>query len=88
MLTVYKRSANAFEEQLWGFVCSASWKTGELSSIESAVTVIISDLLTVCVAKSQSAITVMTIELLPVCVVNLYKSSCYLCCVSFLHICE
>ncbi|GBL98377.1 hypothetical protein AVEN_187717-1 [Araneus ventricosus] len=48
---VYKRSANAFEEQLWSFVCSGNWKAGELSAIESAVTVIISELLSVCVAN-------------------------------------
>ncbi|GBM00539.1 hypothetical protein AVEN_200953-1 [Araneus ventricosus] len=41
-------------ERLWSFVCSASWKAGELSAIESAVIVVISDLLTVCVATSQS----------------------------------
>ncbi|GBN44364.1 hypothetical protein AVEN_126845-1, partial [Araneus ventricosus] len=31
------------------FVCSASWKAGELSVIESAVTVLFSDSLSVCV---------------------------------------
>ncbi|GBN43072.1 hypothetical protein AVEN_201040-1 [Araneus ventricosus] len=36
------------------FVCSASWKTGELRAIENAVIVVISDLMTVCVAKYQS----------------------------------
>ncbi|GBN98882.1 hypothetical protein AVEN_34282-1 [Araneus ventricosus] len=68
-------------ERLWSFVCSASWKAGELSAIESAVTVIMSDLLTVCVSKSESAVTVITNELLYVCVANLHKSycSCYLC---------
>ncbi|GBO03773.1 hypothetical protein AVEN_264652-1 [Araneus ventricosus] len=39
-------------ESLWSFVCRASWKAGELNAIESAVTVNISDLLSVCVAKS------------------------------------
>ncbi|GBN47248.1 hypothetical protein AVEN_215572-1 [Araneus ventricosus] len=42
-------------ERLWSFVCSASWKAGELSAIESAVIVVISDLVTLCVAKFQSA---------------------------------
>ncbi|GBM71019.1 hypothetical protein AVEN_56659-1 [Araneus ventricosus] len=42
-------------ERLWRFVCSASYEVGELSAIESAVIVVISELLTVCVAKSQSA---------------------------------
>ncbi|GBM51121.1 hypothetical protein AVEN_244172-1 [Araneus ventricosus] len=58
-------------ERLWSFVCSASWKAGELRAIESAVTVIISDFLTVCVAKSESAVTVIISELLSVCDVNL-----------------
>ncbi|GBO16524.1 hypothetical protein AVEN_88649-1 [Araneus ventricosus] len=82
--SVYKRRANAFEERLWSFVCSASWKADELSAIESTVTVI-SDLLTVCVSKSESAVTVITSELLSVCVANLYKSYCssYLCYVFF-----
>ncbi|GBN82815.1 hypothetical protein AVEN_202355-1 [Araneus ventricosus] len=39
-------------ERLWSFVCSASWKAGELSAFQSAVIVVVSDLLTVCVAKS------------------------------------
>ncbi|GBL94493.1 hypothetical protein AVEN_235593-1 [Araneus ventricosus] len=42
-------------ELLWSFVCSASLEAGELSAIESAIIVVISDFLTVCVAKSQSA---------------------------------
>ncbi|GBN87521.1 hypothetical protein AVEN_56239-1 [Araneus ventricosus] len=76
-------SANAFEEPLWSFVCSASWKAGELSAIESAVTAIISELLSVCVARSGSAVT--TSDLLSVCAANLYKCycSCYLCFVFF-----
>ncbi|GBO02935.1 hypothetical protein AVEN_6865-1 [Araneus ventricosus] len=41
-------------ERVWSFVCSASLNAGELSAIESAVIVVISDLLAVCVAKSQS----------------------------------
>ncbi|GBN27335.1 hypothetical protein AVEN_21558-1 [Araneus ventricosus] len=61
---------------LWSFVCSASWKASEPSAIESAVSVIISDLLTVYVAKSESAVTVITSELLSVSVANLYKSYC------------
>ncbi|GBM36029.1 hypothetical protein AVEN_274436-1 [Araneus ventricosus] len=48
----------------------ACWKAGELSSIESAVTVIISDLLTGCVVKSESAVTVIIIDLLTGCVVK------------------
>ncbi|GBO41271.1 hypothetical protein AVEN_28806-1 [Araneus ventricosus] len=85
---VYKRSANVFKERLCSFFCSASWKAGEVKAIESAVTVIISDLLTVCVSKSESAVTVITSEFLSVCVANLNKSycSCYLCYVLFLHI--
>ncbi|GBM81092.1 hypothetical protein AVEN_235550-1 [Araneus ventricosus] len=41
-------------EKLGSFACSASYKAGELSAIESAVIVVNSDMLTVCVAKSQS----------------------------------
>ncbi|GBO18061.1 hypothetical protein AVEN_21791-1 [Araneus ventricosus] len=65
-------------ERLWSFVCSAG---KPVSSIESAVTVIISDLLTVCVSKSESAVTVITSELLSVSAANLCKiyCSCYLC---------
>ncbi|GBL95028.1 hypothetical protein AVEN_187532-1 [Araneus ventricosus] len=44
---------NAFEETLWSFDCSASWKADELSAIESAVTVIISELPSVCVSRSE-----------------------------------
>ncbi|GBO21447.1 hypothetical protein AVEN_201526-1 [Araneus ventricosus] len=57
------------------------WKAGELSAMKSAVTVIFSDLLTVCVSKSESAVTVITNELLSVCAANLCKiyCSCYLC---------
>ncbi|GBO39863.1 hypothetical protein AVEN_18624-1, partial [Araneus ventricosus] len=61
-------SANAFEESLWRFVCNASWKAGELSAIESAVTVVISDLLSVCVARYGSAVTVIASDFLSVCV--------------------
>ncbi|GBM75700.1 hypothetical protein AVEN_87390-1 [Araneus ventricosus] len=35
----------------WSFVCSASWKAGELCVIESAVTAFFSDLLFVCVVN-------------------------------------
>ncbi|GBO41416.1 hypothetical protein AVEN_114136-1 [Araneus ventricosus] len=42
-------------EQPWSFVCSASSEAGDLSAIETAVIVVFSDLLTVCVAKSGSA---------------------------------
>ncbi|GBM39124.1 hypothetical protein AVEN_162643-1 [Araneus ventricosus] len=38
-------------ERLWSFVCSASWKASELSAVESDVTVIASELLSVCVAN-------------------------------------
>ncbi|GBM46744.1 hypothetical protein AVEN_31371-1 [Araneus ventricosus] len=77
----YINRCNRKEDKLWSFVCSASWKAGELSAIESADTVIISDFLTVCVAKSKCAVTFITSELLSVWVSNLYKSycSCYLC---------
>ncbi|GBO16998.1 hypothetical protein AVEN_33443-1 [Araneus ventricosus] len=53
----------------------------ELSAIKSSVTVIISDLLTVRVAKSESAVTLITSELKSVCGENLLKSCCsrYLC---------
>ncbi|GBN48857.1 hypothetical protein AVEN_178308-1 [Araneus ventricosus] len=51
-------------ERLENFVYSASWTAGEL--IESAVTVITSELLTVCVAESESAVTDITCELLSV----------------------
>ncbi|GBN49588.1 hypothetical protein AVEN_142382-1 [Araneus ventricosus] len=70
-----------------GFVCSASWKAGELSVIESAVTVIISDLLTACVAKSESAVTLITCELLSValliCTRSIVPVTCATC---FLYI--
>ncbi|GBO46493.1 hypothetical protein AVEN_270181-1 [Araneus ventricosus] len=73
-------------KRLWSLVCSASWKAGELSDIESAVAIIISDLLTVC--ESESAVTVTTSESLSVCDANLHKiyCSCYLCYVFFLLI--
>ncbi|GBM04663.1 hypothetical protein AVEN_75614-1 [Araneus ventricosus] len=48
--------ANAFEGAFWIFVCSASWKAGELSAIESAVIVITSESLSVCVARSVTVI--------------------------------
>ncbi|GBN95201.1 hypothetical protein AVEN_101124-1 [Araneus ventricosus] len=51
-------SENAFEGALWSFVCSASWKAGEMSAIENALNVIISESLSVSVARSESAITV------------------------------
>ncbi|GBL74575.1 hypothetical protein AVEN_235487-1 [Araneus ventricosus] len=38
-------------ERFLSFVCSASWKAGELSAVESAVTVIASELLSVCVVN-------------------------------------
>ncbi|GBM34532.1 hypothetical protein AVEN_43189-1, partial [Araneus ventricosus] len=50
------------------------WKAGELRAIETDVTVIISDLLTVCVSKSESAVTVITSDLLTVCV-SKYESA-------------
>ncbi|GBM93039.1 hypothetical protein AVEN_81085-1 [Araneus ventricosus] len=64
---VYKRrqlkggTSSECEERLQSFVCSASWKDGELSAIESAVTVVISDLLTVRVPKSESDVAVIII---------------------------
>ncbi|GBL92811.1 hypothetical protein AVEN_4521-1 [Araneus ventricosus] len=93
---VYKRRqmkggmSSECEEGLWSFVCSVSWKAGELSTIERAFTVFTSELLIVCVAKSESAVTVITSELLSVCVANLYRSycTCYLCFVFFLNIWE
>ncbi|GBM63032.1 hypothetical protein AVEN_54712-1 [Araneus ventricosus] len=73
-------SGQAWTPDLGDLGDNASWKVGELSAIESAVTVIISNLLTVCVSKSERAVTVITSELLSVCAANLYKSycSCYL----------
>ncbi|GBM58176.1 hypothetical protein AVEN_167612-1, partial [Araneus ventricosus] len=62
--------------RLWSFVCSASWKAGDLSAIESAATAVIGDLLTVCAAKPESAVTAITSELLSVCVADMYKSYC------------
>ncbi|GBM71333.1 hypothetical protein AVEN_62052-1 [Araneus ventricosus] len=68
-------------ERLWNFVCSASKKTGELSAIESAVIVAISDLLTVCAAKSHSAELLLPVNC---CLFTLLIGarsivSCYLC---------
>ncbi|GBN91283.1 hypothetical protein AVEN_185671-1 [Araneus ventricosus] len=59
------------------WVDSPIWKAGELSTIENAVTDIISELLSVCVAISGSAVTVITSDLLSFCVDNLYKWYCY-----------
>ncbi|GBN55155.1 hypothetical protein AVEN_213937-1 [Araneus ventricosus] len=59
-------SANASEESFWRFVCGVSWKASERSAIESAVTVIVSELLSVRVARSGSAVTVIVSELLSV----------------------
>ncbi|GBM18297.1 hypothetical protein AVEN_147420-1 [Araneus ventricosus] len=63
------------------FGVSSAVRAGELSAIGSAVTVIISELLSVCVARSGSAVTVIANDLLPVCVANLYKCYCsrYMC---------
>ncbi|GBN87487.1 hypothetical protein AVEN_130918-1 [Araneus ventricosus] len=69
----YDSTGNAFEESLWSFVCSASWKAGDINAIESAVTVIISELLSVRVAGSGRAVTVIASNLLSVCVDNLYE---------------
>ncbi|GBM14692.1 hypothetical protein AVEN_97199-1 [Araneus ventricosus] len=55
-----------YKRRLRSFVCSASWKVGELRAIESAVIVVIRDLLIVCAAKSESVVTVITWELLSV----------------------
>ncbi|GBM88016.1 hypothetical protein AVEN_224511-1 [Araneus ventricosus] len=86
---VYKRR-QLKRGEIWSFVCIARWKAGKLSAMESTVTVIISDLLTVFVSKSSSAVIVIISELLSVCVANPYKSncSCYLCYVFFLNIWE
>ncbi|GBM23930.1 hypothetical protein AVEN_52131-1 [Araneus ventricosus] len=75
--TSCERSANTFEESFWIFICSAGWKAGELSAIESAVSVIISELLSVCVARSGSVVTL----IVSVCVDSLYNYYCssYLC---------
>ncbi|GBO18648.1 hypothetical protein AVEN_256042-1, partial [Araneus ventricosus] len=64
-------------ERLWSFICRA----GKPRAIESAVTVIINDLLTVCVSKSESAVTGITSKLLSVFAANLCKiyCSCYMC---------
>ncbi|GBM48283.1 hypothetical protein AVEN_98032-1 [Araneus ventricosus] len=62
---------------LWSSVCFASWEASELSAIGCAITVIISDSLTVCVSRSESALTVIISELLRACVANLYKSFCF-----------
>ncbi|GBN62766.1 hypothetical protein AVEN_76591-1 [Araneus ventricosus] len=70
---VYKRRQPK-EGMTLEFRLQCEVESGELSAIESAVTVI-SDLLTVCVAKSESAVTIITSEL-SVCVANLYKSYC------------
>ncbi|GBM42406.1 hypothetical protein AVEN_138757-1 [Araneus ventricosus] len=68
------------EERFWTFVCSASWIAGELNAIDNAVTVIISDLLSVGVARPLSAVTFIASELLSVfCLDNLYKCYCSFC---------
>ncbi|GBM23269.1 hypothetical protein AVEN_26005-1 [Araneus ventricosus] len=70
-------------ERLWSFcgVCSASSEAGQLSIIESAVIVDTSDLLTVCVAKSQSAELLLPLNCclftLLICARTIV--SCYLC---------
>ncbi|GBM59087.1 hypothetical protein AVEN_169033-1 [Araneus ventricosus] len=68
-------------ERLWSFACSASKKAGELSAIESALIVVISDLLTVCVAKSESAKMLLPVNCclftLLICARSIV--SCYLC---------
>ncbi|GBM30759.1 hypothetical protein AVEN_30581-1 [Araneus ventricosus] len=56
------------------FGVSSAVRAGRLNAIESGVTAIISDLLTVCVAKSERAVTVITSDLLSICV--LYESYC------------
>ncbi|GBN48297.1 hypothetical protein AVEN_9111-1 [Araneus ventricosus] len=80
-------SANAFEETLWSFVCSASWKAGELSAIESAVAVIISKLLSVCVARSVSAVIACDLRLFVflTCISEIVPVTCVSC---FPNICE
>ncbi|GBN71688.1 hypothetical protein AVEN_15893-1 [Araneus ventricosus] len=64
-------SANAFEKSLWRFVSSASWKAGEMSVIECAVTVIISELLSNFFTRSGSAVTVIASDFLSVCIDNM-----------------
>ncbi|GBN84685.1 hypothetical protein AVEN_93666-1 [Araneus ventricosus] len=78
------------EEGLWSFVCSTSWKAGELSANIGAFTVIISDLLTVCVARSESAVTVITCEVLSValliCARSIVPVTCATCFPEYLGI--
>ncbi|GBM39965.1 hypothetical protein AVEN_70438-1 [Araneus ventricosus] len=68
-------------ERLWSFVCSEIYKDGELSGIESAVIVVISDLLTVCVAKSQSIELLLPVNCYLFAMLICERSivSCYLC---------
>ncbi|GBN35437.1 hypothetical protein AVEN_274713-1 [Araneus ventricosus] len=87
----YKYTVVGFDGDVFGvrkplknhFGVSSVGRAGELSAIESTVTVIISELLAVFVARSGSFVTIIASDLRPVCVANLYKCycSCYLCCV-------
>ncbi|GBL94797.1 hypothetical protein AVEN_244773-1 [Araneus ventricosus] len=49
-------------KRLWSYVCSGIWKAGELRAIESTVTVVISDLLTACVPKSESVVELLLVN--------------------------
>ncbi|GBM08330.1 hypothetical protein AVEN_101453-1 [Araneus ventricosus] len=88
--SVYKRrqpkgenafgSANAFEGALCSFFCSVSWKAGELSAIESGVTVIIRESISACVARSGSAVAVIASDLclfvLLICIIAIVSVTC------------
>ncbi|GBL93084.1 hypothetical protein AVEN_216443-1 [Araneus ventricosus] len=59
------------------FGVSSAVRAGELSAIESAVNVIFSELLSVCVARRGRALTVIASDLLSVCVI--VPVACALC---------
>ncbi|GBO28891.1 hypothetical protein AVEN_217050-1 [Araneus ventricosus] len=69
------------------FVRSASQEAGELSDIESAVIVVTSYLLTVCVVKYQSAELLLPVNCRPftsvICARTIVSCTCV-----FLHICK
>ncbi|GBM45796.1 hypothetical protein AVEN_55556-1 [Araneus ventricosus] len=68
-------------ERLWSFVCSVNYEDGEMSAFESAVIVVISDLLTICIAKSQSAELLLPVNCCLLALLICARSivSCYLC---------